>query len=82
MFKPLIALSAALGLAAAPAAAATTSTAALSVATATQDGGASDGFFGTPEATVGVVIFSLITVFGILVAAGVFDDDDDRSVSA
>lgn len=82
MIKHMLALAATAALAtAAPATAAATTAASLSVAQA--DAGTSgDGFFGSPEAAVGAGIFGVILVVGILVAAGVFEDDDEGSISA
>lgn len=79
--KKLLALAAAGALVTAPATA-TAAGAASALSVAQQDTGGGEGLFGSPEATVGVIIFSVVTVFGLMVAFGVFDEDDDRSVSA
>lgn len=78
--KKLLALAAAGALVAAPTVA-TAAGAASALSVAQQDTSGGEGLLGSPEATVGVIIFSVITVFGLMVAFGVFDEDD-RAVSA
>lgn len=78
--KKLIALAAAAALAAAPTAASAVNTAsALSIAQETaagSDDASEGGLLGSPEATAGVIVFSVIIIFSLLVAFDAFEGDD------